>query len=161
MTSDFLHCTICPKKPDFSDVSHLLTHIGSKGHLAHLHSLQVRSHQDDTASRDLAAYNQWYNHHGLATLLSERLQQKVQKQAAKTAANHRRLAAGSGCSRTKTRKPIKQEIYPSLNLLIPAETQISSNTVDNDNQNQEAKAEFQPDGESNRYDQTLSVQRHY
>lgn len=83
MPSDLLKCTICPKKPIFSDVSHLLTHVGSKGHLANLHGLQVRSHQELDAGRQLVIYNQWFQEHGVASLLSERMLQKQQKRAVK------------------------------------------------------------------------------
>lgn len=81
MSQPLLTCKICTKKPTFSDVSHLLTHIGSKGHLAQLHKLQVKSHQDLAPALELASYNQWYQEHGLARLLSERLQHKEKKQA--------------------------------------------------------------------------------
>ena len=76
-----LNCTICPKKPKFSDISHLLTHIGSKGHLAHYHKLQVKSHQEPQARYDLAAYDHWYAFYGLPQLLSERMLSKESKKA--------------------------------------------------------------------------------
>ena len=81
MELDLLVCSICPKKPSFSDTSHLLTHVGSKGHLSHLHKLQVRSHQEIESGVQLATYNQWYQHHGLARLLSERMVMKEIKKA--------------------------------------------------------------------------------
>ncbi|RMZ89245.1 hypothetical protein DV736_g3527, partial [Chaetothyriales sp. CBS 134916] len=55
--------------------------IYSKGHLAHLHKLQVKSHQEIAAGVQLANYNQWYQRHGLARLLSERMQQKESRRA--------------------------------------------------------------------------------
>lgn len=125
MTSDFLNCTICPKKPSFSDVSHLLTHIGSKGHLAHLHSLQVRSHQEIAAARNLSAYNQWYGDHGLAALLSERMQQKEQKQANKRAANRRRLVASSKSTQNDLRKS-KQQVDSSERSTYSTDDRLSS-----------------------------------
>lgn len=85
MTPQLLNCTICPKLPVFSDTSHLLTHVGSKGHLSHLHKLQVRSHQEVSAGLQLAAYNQWYQDHGLGQLLSERMLLKEAKQATRRA----------------------------------------------------------------------------
>lgn len=85
MSSTLLSCRICPKQPEFSDVSHLLTHVSSKGHLAHLHKLQVRSHQEIAAGVQLANYNQWYQQHGLGQLLSERMLMKEAKQASKRA----------------------------------------------------------------------------
>lgn len=83
MSSALLKCTICPKRPSFSDVSHLLTHVGSKGHLSHLHKLQVRSHQEIAAGHELAAYDRWYQQHGLGRLLSERMLQKESKKGSR------------------------------------------------------------------------------
>ncbi|RMD43964.1 hypothetical protein DV735_g1160, partial [Chaetothyriales sp. CBS 134920] len=83
---------ICPNQPDFSDTSHLLTHVSSKGHLAHLHKLQVKSHQEIAAGVQLANYNQWYQRHGLARLLSERMQQKESRRAKTSAVITRKRA---------------------------------------------------------------------
>lgn len=85
-----LNCSICPKQPIFTDVSHLLTHIGSKAHLAVLHKLQIKSHDDFAAAYELNAYYQWYEQNGLAQLLSERLQLKEQKQASKQAGSKKK-----------------------------------------------------------------------
>lgn len=104
MPSQLLNCTICPKKPRFSDVSHLLTHVGSKGHLAHLHRLQVKSHQELDAGHTLAIYNQWFQEHGVAGLLSERMQQKEHKQADKKAANQARLGTANLSGKSRGRK---------------------------------------------------------
>jgi len=92
MDLELLNCSICPKQPSFSDTSHLLTHVSSKGHLSHLHKLQVRSHQEIAASVQLASYNQWYQQHGLGQLLSERMLQKEFKLAGKRAAATKRGA---------------------------------------------------------------------
>lgn len=107
MSSVPLHCTICPKRPNFSDISHLLTHVSSKGHLSHLHKLQVRSHQDIDAGQQLTIYNNWYQINGIGQLLSERLFQKQAKKAqARTrtfsvsAANHRRRQSSASTSTT-------------------------------------------------------------
>jgi hypothetical protein len=83
MAQDLLNCSICPKKPSFSDTSHLLTHVSSKGHLSEWHKLQVRSFQDIAAAMALANYNQWCQQHDIDRLLSERLQMKEDKQAKK------------------------------------------------------------------------------
>lgn len=88
-----LKCSVCPKQPSFSDTSHLLTHVGSKGHLSALHKLQIRSHQEMGANLELATYNQWYQHHSLGQLLSERLLLKEKKQARKRGNPTRRAAA--------------------------------------------------------------------
>ncbi|EGR50479.1 uncharacterized protein TRIREDRAFT_58774 [Trichoderma reesei QM6a] len=46
-----LLCTVCPESPRFSDVSHLLTHIASKGHLHHETQTKLKAHQDVAASQ--------------------------------------------------------------------------------------------------------------
>lgn len=104
MALEMLKCSICPKKPYFSDTSHLLTHVSSKGHLSNLHKLQVRSHQEMEAGVELAGYNQWYQQFGLGQLLSERLQQKETRQA-----NKRRATARRGACVTQ-QIPIDQEL---------------------------------------------------
>lgn len=81
MTSIPLHCSICPKRPDFSDISHLLTHVGSKGHLAHYFKAQVRSREDGAVHRQLEAYDDWYEQHGIEKLLSKRMVLKDSKRA--------------------------------------------------------------------------------
>lgn len=83
MALTLLNCSICPKHPTFSDTSHLLTHVSSKGHLSHLHKLQVRSHQEISAGNQLATYDQWYQNRDLGRLLSERMLQKEAKRSTK------------------------------------------------------------------------------
>lgn len=106
MPSDLLKCKICPKQPQFSDVSHLLTHVGSKGHLSYLHDLHIKSHQELDAAHQLACYNQWFQQHGLAALLSQRMQQKETKKAIKKEANQHRLDSMPVNSTRKGRKPL-------------------------------------------------------
>jgi hypothetical protein len=74
-----LHCNICPKKPNFSDVSHLLTHISSKGHLSNYYKAKVRSTQEDDARRLVQAYDRWYAEWNVEELMSERMNQKDQR----------------------------------------------------------------------------------
>jgi len=76
MDASNLHCIICPGRPRFSDVSHLLTHISSKAHLANNFKLQVRGHQDKDAVRLLKEYNDWYSFNDLQSLLSDRINTK-------------------------------------------------------------------------------------
>ncbi|KAH6978545.1 hypothetical protein EDB82DRAFT_477294 [Fusarium venenatum] len=45
-----LSCFVCPETPRFSDVSHLLTHIASKGHLHHETQTKLKAHQDIAAA---------------------------------------------------------------------------------------------------------------
>lgn len=101
MAATLLVCSICPNHPTFSDTSHLLTHVSSKGHLSNLHKLQVRSHQEISAGHQLAAYSQWYHQYDLGRLLSERMLQKESKKATR-----RRTATSP--------KKIKKEIAKSI-----------------------------------------------
>jgi hypothetical protein len=73
MDAASLSCSICNKKPQFSDLSHLLTHVSSKAHLANYFKLQVRSHHDSTSNEALLQYDQWYEENDLAKLLSDRM----------------------------------------------------------------------------------------
>lgn len=92
-----LFCTVCPEAPRFSDVSHLLTHIASKGHLHHETQTKLKAHQDISASHALQEYEQWYKENGIEVLLVERMRAK---QAKETARNKRsRLAASSDPAR--------------------------------------------------------------
>ena len=83
MESDLLICSVCPQQPDFSDVSHLLTHINSKGHLASLNRLSIKANSELAAAVQLASYNNWYQRHDIHNLLSERMVQKEAKTAIK------------------------------------------------------------------------------
>ncbi|PGH27891.1 hypothetical protein AJ80_00441 [Polytolypa hystricis UAMH7299] len=98
MSSSALQCNICPKKPNFSDTSHLLTHVSSKGHLSHYFKLQVRSHQEPEAGELLESYDQWYRQHNLAALLSERMLTKE----AKRGRGQNRATLDSTASRSKS-----------------------------------------------------------
>ncbi|RDL40061.1 uncharacterized protein BP5553_00040 [Venustampulla echinocandica] len=82
-----LLCSLCEKNPQFSDVSHLLTHISSKGHLHSRFKLQIRSQTELEAKWQLDNYDLWYRSYGLDALLSERLAAKELKQAAKERKN--------------------------------------------------------------------------
>ena len=116
MASSLLKCSICPKKPSFSDVSHLLTHVGSKGHLSHLHKLQVRSHQETSAGHDLAAYDRWYQQHGLGQLLSKRMLQKESKKGNRRgrATTQRHIKDDPDQRDSKTRIPAPSNRNPAV-----------------------------------------------
>ncbi|KAL1967085.1 hypothetical protein VTN77DRAFT_3609 [Rasamsonia byssochlamydoides] len=92
-----LWCNICPKQPHFSDVSHLLTHVSSKAHLAHYFKLQVRSHQEPEARDALDEYDQWYKTNNLAKLLSDRM---ASKEARKRRSSGKPAAQGRSSART-------------------------------------------------------------
>lgn len=76
-----LHCSICPKRPDFSDVSHLLTHIASKGHLSNYYKVKVRSGNDDAARRLVESYDRWYAEWNVEDLMSERMTLKDKRRS--------------------------------------------------------------------------------
>jgi hypothetical protein len=82
-----LICTLCPKNPNFSDTSHLLTHISSKSHLAARFKLQIRSQSEKEARDILDNFDAWYRNNNLDSLLSDRLAIKEQKKAAKERKN--------------------------------------------------------------------------
>ena len=104
MASVPLLCNVCPKQPKFSDISHLLTHIGSKGHLAHYFKIQVRSRQDETARQTLQAYDDWYDTNQIESLLSERMILKDMKNPKTRNRNLRsqRLPATRSTGKTKS-----------------------------------------------------------
>ncbi|MCJ1431820.1 hypothetical protein MMC27_001175 [Xylographa pallens] len=95
MASFVLHCTICPKRPDFSDLSHLLTHVGSKGHLSHYFKAQVRSRQEQAVRDQLLTYDQWYQRNQIEKLLSQRMILKESK-----GAQNRNRTSSNGQART-------------------------------------------------------------
>ena len=76
-----LHCSICPRKPSFSDVSHLLTHVASKGHLSNYYKIKVRSSSDDVSRRQVEMYDRWYAEWNVEGLMSERLTQKDKRRS--------------------------------------------------------------------------------
>ena len=77
-----LECSLCPKKPKFSDSSHLLTHISSKAHLHQKFSTELKAKSDTAASDRLEKYEKWYADNGIELLLSERLSTKNKGKAA-------------------------------------------------------------------------------
>ncbi len=76
-----LRCCICPKRPKFSDLSHLLTHVASKGHLAQQFKTSVRASTDQAARDALDKYNEWFHRYGVEQLCANRLRSNEQKKA--------------------------------------------------------------------------------
>ncbi|KAK4172209.1 hypothetical protein QBC36DRAFT_197522 [Triangularia setosa] len=88
-----LQCLICPRKPNFSDLSHLLTHIASKSHLAQKFRVGLRPDPDSKA--DTAAYLEWEARYGINELMAERLASKEKKTTGKKRArNSASVASG-------------------------------------------------------------------
>ena len=112
MTSIPLLCRICSKEPEFSDISHLLTHVASKGHLAQELKAKVRSRQDDSIRQKLDAYDQWYKKHQIERLLSQRLILKESKEAT-TAGRVKRSAKSPSTGPTKGVKTRKKRAKPA------------------------------------------------
>jgi hypothetical protein len=78
-----LTCSLCPKTPNFSDISHLLTHISSKSHLSHRFKLQIRAQSEPEAKEKLDTFDYWYHDNNLDALLAERLAAKENKKSVK------------------------------------------------------------------------------
>ncbi|KAL2883061.1 hypothetical protein SGCOL_001248 [Colletotrichum sp. CLE4] len=74
-----LVCIVCPSTPRFSDLSHLLTHLSSKGHLQTQNDVRIRSNDDLAASEAIATYDKWYKNYGIERMLAERLKAKHEK----------------------------------------------------------------------------------
>ncbi|KAK4105883.1 hypothetical protein N658DRAFT_416174 [Parathielavia hyrcaniae] len=74
-----LRCIICPKKPNFSDLSHLLTHISSKSHLAYRFKVELKARDDRDALEQVRHYDTWCERYGINALLAERMAAKEQK----------------------------------------------------------------------------------
>lgn len=107
MASIPLLCNICPKRPEFSDISHLLTHVGSKGHLSHYFKAQVRSRQEPAVRQQLDTYDRWYAKYQIEKLLSQRMVLKESKEIKASSKVNRRGApapvSSSFTSRRATR----------------------------------------------------------
>jgi hypothetical protein len=78
-----LRCTLCPKKPNFSDLSHLLTHISSKSHLAHRFKAELKARDNEEAQDEVRQYDAWCERYGINGLLAERMAAKEQKKMGK------------------------------------------------------------------------------
>lgn len=78
-----LRCSLCPKTPQFSDVSHLLTHISSKSHLSHRFKLQIRAQSEMASKQQLDNFDHWYTHNNLDVMLSDRMAAKEHKKNTK------------------------------------------------------------------------------
>jgi hypothetical protein len=91
-----LICTICPKNSKFSDISHLLTHVSSKGHLHNQFQLTILKDSDPEARRVLQTYEDWFRVHNIATLIRDRMTTRDQKRVLQRGSQFKR--AGS-CGR--------------------------------------------------------------
>lgn len=97
-----LVCHICPKNSRFSDVSHLLTHISSKGHLSNHFQLRLSRDEDEAAETSLSQFEEWYEQNGIGALLLSRknareVRGNLQRQNQSTLSN--RGGSGTAASR--------------------------------------------------------------
>ncbi|TGJ85869.1 hypothetical protein E0Z10_g2879 [Xylaria hypoxylon] len=74
-----LVCFICPKNSHFSDLSHLLTHISSKGHLHNMFQLNLSRDVDANAELALAEFESWYKQNDISALLRARKTAREQR----------------------------------------------------------------------------------
>jgi hypothetical protein len=72
-----LVCSICQLKPNFSDLSHLLTHISSKAHLSTYYKLKIRSSSDENARQSV-------EHYDIESSMSDRMKHKDERKKIKT-----------------------------------------------------------------------------
>jgi hypothetical protein len=79
-----LQCLLCIKNPKFSDVSHLLTHISSKSHLAARFKLEIQAQSDGGARSKLDDFNFWYRASNIDALLADRMAAKEHKKTKKS-----------------------------------------------------------------------------
>lgn len=115
MTSVPLCCNICPKHPGFSDISHLLTHVGSKGHLSHYFKAQVRSRQEPLVRQQLEDYDRWYAQHQIERLLSQRMMLKETKDTQTKPKTARKATSASNVAENVAKKSRRSRIssqYP-------------------------------------------------
>ena len=78
-----LVCGICPRKPTFSDLSHLLTHISSKAHLSTYYKLKIRSSSDEDARQTVEHYDIWYAENDIESFMSDRMKNKDERKKIK------------------------------------------------------------------------------
>lgn len=82
-----LTCIVCPKRPTFSDLSHLLTHLGSKGHLSKCFEMRTKAQSDLDCRVTMQRFEHWYARSGLDALMKDRFDQKEKKKNASAAGN--------------------------------------------------------------------------
>lgn len=78
-----LRCVLCPKKPKFSDLSHLLTHVSSKSHLAHRFKAELKALGDPVIRSEVQQYDDWCDRYQINSLLVARMTSKQWKEDVK------------------------------------------------------------------------------
>lgn len=122
MASIPLHCNICPSEPDFSDTSHLLTHVNSKGHLAHHRTTVLRAGLNDpTAEAKKDTYEKWYERYHIEKLLSERLAAKSSRDASNRNPTNRAVPRSSKqpTEKKQRKKRVATTVSQKVCILVP------------------------------------------
>ncbi|KAI0442270.1 hypothetical protein F4803DRAFT_562456 [Xylaria telfairii] len=83
-----LVCFICPKNSHFSDLSHLLTHISSKGHLHNMFQLNLSRDVDEDAELAITEFETWYKRNNISALLRARKTAREQRDNNHQRRNH-------------------------------------------------------------------------
>ncbi|KAI1333186.1 hypothetical protein F5Y16DRAFT_393586 [Xylariaceae sp. FL0255] len=96
-----LVCHVCPKHGNFSDLSHLLTHISSKGHLHNQFQLTLTRSVDEEAEIALTDFDAWFSHYNIAELLRARKSAKDYKDNQQRRSQGRTSSRGKGSSRSQ------------------------------------------------------------
>ncbi|KAF7515345.1 hypothetical protein G7054_g14618 [Neopestalotiopsis clavispora] len=124
-----LICTICPKTSKFSDVSHLLTHIASKGHLSNMFKLDIAKVADADAQRRLDEYQAWFDQHNIRGLLQDRSENRIHKSnggrgrsATRGGAQSLRLRGGGHASMVSRKKSAKAAVGRDDRRLVDSST---------------------------------------
>ncbi|KAL2161589.1 hypothetical protein VTH06DRAFT_8151 [Thermothelomyces fergusii] len=112
-----LRCTLCPKKPNFSDLSHLLTHISSKSHLAHRFKTELKARDDRAALEAVRQYDLWCDRYGINGLLAERMAAKEQRKTGRRGRN----ASAAASKPALTAAPEQNVVKPDPEgLIVPS-----------------------------------------
>ena len=122
MASIPLHCKICPNEPNFSDTSHLLTHVNSKAHLSHHKNTKLRAALNDPdALAKKAEYKQWYERYHVEELLSERLAAKSSRDASHRNPTNRavRRSSNKATEKKARKKRVATTVSQKVGILIP------------------------------------------
>ncbi|KAH9888284.1 hypothetical protein F4778DRAFT_786095 [Xylariomycetidae sp. FL2044] len=115
-----LVCAICPNNSRFSDISHLLTHISSKGHLWNYFDMSISRGFDEEISNALDEFDAWFSGNGINTLLLERKLARAQRGGGSQRGRNaprgraRRSARGRGNSRGRVNPRVTPHAHQDL-----------------------------------------------
>ncbi|EGY22793.1 uncharacterized protein VDAG_04231 [Verticillium dahliae VdLs.17] len=128
-----LVCYLCDNEPKYSDVSHLLTHLLSRGHARAKGNIEVRSHipGDVEAAQKFAAFQKWQDDNGIGALLSERFLDKNNKKKEKDRVEAAKRKRFLEQQRTSSKKR-KNLFLPHIPTELMDDFNITPNSVNQD-----------------------------